>query len=434
MPLPASAATDAAPATVAVPAQLDLDTALSLALENNYAIRQARARYAGATGSVMESESGRLPSVTASAGYSQVDRGLLEGFGSPKSWDARIQAQQTLYSGGAIEAGVRASRAAREAAAADFEASAQAALLSVREAFFTVLLAREQVGVQEQAVTLLEEELATARSRVKAGTGSPFNELRAEVALANGQPPLIRARNAYRTAAVELLRIIGVPATEGTEDAIVGKLAFDRQEFTLEALLASARAQRPEIRRLERLVDAAKEGVEGARSGLRPSVAVVGGYGIQKSALTDDLDETVDGWNVGLQGSWPVFDGNATRGRVAQARSRYEQTRLALDEALLGVDAEVRLAFSSYREAGELVIATGRVIDQAEESQRLARARFEAGAATQLDVLQTQVALTEARTNAARALHDASIARARLERAAGLAQLPAALRPVDAQP
>ena len=60
-----------------------------------------------------------------------------------------------------------------------------------------------------------------------------------------------------------------------------------------------------------------------------------------------------------------------------------------------------------------------RVIEQAEEAVRLANARAEAGAGTQLDVLSAQTALTEARTTYSVALRDLSVARARLDRAMG---------------
>src|SRR5690606_24300791 len=191
------------------------------------------------------------------ANYNRVDRALLEspgGFpaGSPTSWSANIQLEQTLYSGGAVQSGVRAARASQEAAAADFESEVQQALLSVREAYYSVLLARQQVEVQEQAVQLLQEELTNAEARVRAGSGSPFDQLRAEVALANGQPPLIRARNSYRLAAVELLRLIGVPAVEGAEERVAGELAFSTGEVDLPDLLEAARERGAVVRAVEK--------------------------------------------------------------------------------------------------------------------------------------------------------------------------------------
>jgi outer membrane protein TolC len=361
--------------------------------------------------------------VSLSAGFSETDEGLV---GDPAStaWDAGLRARQTVFNA-AVRAGVRASVAAREAAVADFEASVQAALLGVRERFYDVLLARTQITVQEQAVALLGEELANARKRVEAGSGSPFEQLRAEVSLANRQPALIRARNQYRLAAVELFRAIGLPAAEGVEDSLVGALGFAPREAALGALLDAGRAKRPELRQLEKLVALREAGLQAARAGSMPSVDAFAGWGIQKSPASNDLDDTVDGWTVGVQGSWAVFDGRATKGRVAQARAQLAQAKLAWDETALAIDAGIRQAWSSYREAAELVTASQKVVEQAREALRLARSRFDVGAATQLDVLQAQVALTEAQTNEAVALHGAAVSWARLERAASLAPLPA---------
>ncbi len=422
-----------------IPETITLDTALQLALEHNYAIRQARARYAQALGSVEESRAGRLPTLTASAGYTRTDEGRLERldgltFGSADQWQAGIQARQTIYAGGAVSSAIRGSEAFREAAVADFDASVRTALLSVQEQFYAVLLARQQVEVQEQAIQLLEEELANATARVDAGSGSPFDRLRAEVALANGQPPLIRARNALKLSAVELLRAVGLPAEDSTEASVVGSLNFNAVEPTLENVLASAHENRPELRQLKNNVAAAEYAVSGARATGRPIVGVFAGYGVQKSQFSDDFGDSVDGWSAGVQGSWDIFDGKATKGRVAQARARLQQARLELDETNLAIDAEVRRAFLGYGEAREILVASQKGVTQAEESVRLARSRFDAGAATQLDVLQAQVALTETRTNEALALHDANVALARLRRAAALDPLPGGVRVTDSEP
>jgi outer membrane protein TolC len=80
---------------------------------------------------------------------------------------------------------------------------------------------------------------------------------------------------------------------------------------------------------------------------------------------------------------------------------------------------EVRTAFSNFREADEVLKSQEKVVEEGEEALRLAKARNEAGTATQLDVLSAQTALTEARTTQVQALHDYAVARARLERAVG---------------
>src|SRR5690606_31816246 len=110
----------------------------------------------------------------------------------------------------------------------------------------------------------------------------------------------------------------------------------------------------------------------------------------------------------------------ATRGRVQQARSQLEQTRLAIEEAELSVAVEVRRALSSLQEAVELSEASKRVVQQAEEAVRLADARSAAGTATQLDVLQARTDLTPARLNQLEAYYRFNVAHAAIRRAMGL--------------
>jgi outer membrane protein TolC len=138
-----------------------------------------------------------------------------------------------------------------------------------------------------------------------------------------------------------------------------------------------------------------------------------------RKGATDSFGDSRDGWLVGLQSQWNIFDGAATSGRVAQARSALEQARLNLGETSLLIDVEVRRALSSLQEATELADASQKVVAQAEESLRLANARYSAGTATQLDVLQSQVDLTTARTNQIQAYYSYNIAVARVRKAIG---------------
>jgi outer membrane protein TolC len=105
--------------------------------------------------------------------------------------------------------------------------------------------------------------------------------------------------------------------------------------------------------------------------------------------------------------------------KVRSARSQATQARLSLQEQELAIDVEVRRAFASWQQAVELVAASSKVVEQATEALRLPRARLDVGAATQLDVLQAQVALTEAGNNKVQSLYAYNAAVAQLRKAMG---------------
>jgi outer membrane protein TolC len=156
-----------------------------------------------------------------------------------------------------------------------------------------------------------------------------------------------------------------------------------------------------------------------ARAGYKPSVQVFAGYGWRNSQFTTDLSHDVEGWNAGAQLSWNIFDGMLTRGKITQARALHEKSKTEIDDTGRRIELEVRTAYSFFVEAREVLESQKKVQEQAEEALRLARARADAGTGTQLDVLDAQTALTEARTTQVQALHDYTVARARLERAIG---------------
>ena len=170
------------------------------------------------------------------------------------------------------------------------------------------------------------------------------------------------------------------------------------------------------MRKAESLRD---EAVVNAKAGYKPSVQVFAGYGGRSTQFSHDLLDELHGWEAGAQLSWNIFDGFITKGRIQEAEGRRQRTREELAEAERGVELEVRTAYSTFNEAQEVLRSQEKVQESAEEALRLAMSRTAAGTGTQLDVLNAQTALTEARTTQVLALHDYAVARARLDRAIG---------------
>ena len=101
----------------------------------------------------------------------------------------------------------------------------------------------------------------------------------------------------------------------------------------------------------------------------------MGSYAWVRGATLAGWGSRLDGWTAGVQAQWSIFDGRATAGRVVQARSQLEQTKLSLAEATLAVEVQVRQAYSSLVEAWELVQASSKTVEQAQEALRLANVR-----------------------------------------------------------
>ncbi|MDR1789289.1 MAG: TolC family protein, partial [Opitutaceae bacterium] len=356
-----------------------------------------------------------------SANYSKHANDLSSpGASSNNDWGAALSVTQVLYAGGGLDAALDAQRLVRDAALLDLRGAVNTALTDVRVRFYNVLLTRDRVAVQEQNIALYEEQLQTVRSRRKAGAVSDFEVLRAEVALANARPALITARNDARIALDVLLQSLGCENT-GTPPQIIGALGYHPVKIALADALAAARAKRPDLLRLEKIASARDIAISAENAAARPQVGLFGGYQYRKNLASDSFRPAYasNGWLAGIQASWAIFDGRRIAGRVAQAKSQLAQAQLSLREAALAVDVEVRTALSALQEAAELADAAQKVVAQAEEALRLADARYAAGSATQLDVLQSRVELTRARDNAVQANYSHNAALANLRRAMG---------------
>ncbi len=413
-----------------VPDTLDLNTALSFALNNNFNIRRAIEQIEEQEGIIVEVKARTRPSLTLNLDYQRLDEGLSEvvdGFGvaSDNTWGISLNLRQALYQGGGIKAALKAQDLTRESVRLFLESTIMDAMLEVTTRYYGTLLARDQIEVQEQNIKLLEKVLEDAQNKVKAGAVSDFEVLRAEVLLANAKPALIRRRSAFRAAIDQLRLSIGYGnyrRDSNNLDSVpefLGELKYEPVAYDLANCLDLALSNRSELERLRLIEEARDAGLEIARSDYRPSLDLIGSYGKRRSNFSESFDERPEGWTVGVVATWDIFDGAARKGRVRQARSQLEQSRIERDSLRLAIEIEVRQAISEFQEAEELVNAVAKAVEQAEEALRLADSRYEAGAINQLDVFEAQFALTESRTNRLEANYRHIVAVANLKRAMG---------------
>ncbi len=413
-----------------VPDTFDLETAKQYALVNNFAIRRASEQIEEQEGLIVEVKAQTRPSLSLDADYQRLDTGLsevVEGFGvaSDNTWGISLNLRQALYKGGGISAALDAQDLTRESVRLFLETTIMDAMLEVTTRYYSTLLARDQISVEEQNIALLEETLEDAKNRLKAGSVSDFEVLRAEVLLANAQPALIRRKSAFRVAIDQLRQSIGYgnyrrdSANLEKIPEFLGGLDYSPASFDLTDSLNMAMDNRSELERLRLIQEARDAGLEIAQSDYRPSVDLIGSYGKRKSNFSESFDDGPDGWTVGVVATWDIFDGSRRQGRVRQAKSQLEQSRIDRESLRLTIEVEVRQAMSEYQEAVELVKAAEKVVEQAEEALRLADSRYEAGAINQLDVLETRVALTDSRTNRLEANFRHIVAVAKLRRSIG---------------
>ncbi len=322
---------------------------------------------------------------------------------STDSWLVTLQVTQTIWDGEATIAGRRQARISEDAAYYQLRDTIDQVVANVRTQFDRVLLDRALIQVQEESVNLLQSQLADQRSRFEAGTVPQFNVLQAETQLENQIPQLIQARNNYRVDQLNLARTLGIPADRQYASdeplPLVGKLTYRPFKFDLADALATARNNRPSLKVQRSNVLANVENITVQAAGFQPRVTADVGLEQRSNPTATNLRDTRQGWFLGFNGNWNIFDGLATYGRVKSARASLEQAKATFDDSIRAVELEVATAASNLRNAQETIVSTQKAIDEAREALRLSNERLAAGTGTQLDALNAQTQLTTAETN-----------------------------------
>ncbi|MEI9895356.1 MAG: TolC family protein [Chthoniobacter sp.] len=338
--------------------------------------------------------------------------------GGDISWNVDVTVSQVLYAGGQIREAINIARFTDDSSYFSLRDTIDQTIDTVRQQFYTVLLNRELITVQEESVKLLEDQLKDQQNRFEAGTVPRFNVLQAEVALANQQPQLISARNNYLISEFQLAKTLGIdPGPQGqTTYHAVGKLEVNERPLGLRNAIQMGIEHRPflKVQRLTILIQKAQ--VKVALAGYKPQLNASGGYEVRNSSLTSHLDDTVDGWFFGINGQWNIFDGLETYGKVKAARASLEAAKVNYDDSVHQVELEVQQAYANVQTARETIRSQQKTVEQALEAVRLATERLAAGAGTQLDVLNAQVQLTTARSTELQARANYNTALAEFDR------------------
>jgi HAE1 family hydrophobic/amphiphilic exporter-1 len=239
-----------------------------------------------------------------------------------------------------------------------------------------------------------------------------YDVLAAEVSVENARPETIRTENQIRTARERLRFLLAI---ENGEVDVTGSLKADLVPHrSFEDAFALAREKRPDLADLRYRIGVARELVVLAGAQDKPRVDLKGSYGwnyLEQPAVYGDGPS----WAVGVQLSYPFFDGFRTRGRVAQAES--DLRRIRIDEArqIDAVALETREAVNAARVSEEIVRSLAGTVTQAERLLAMAEKGYELGVKTRLEVEDAQLNLRQAKGSLSRASRDYLVARVNLD-------------------
>ncbi len=342
-------------------------------------------------------------------------------FGADYDYLFNVRLRQPLWLGGKVGAAVRAARAYNRSTKSGGRAVMASVVLQTKILFYTALLSGKVIDVFEAARDRAERHLESVRLKRDHGLVSDFELLRARVARAGADPPLIEARNRYEKALNKLKVDLALPLEEAIE--VRGELDFTPvPERILDERGAAAVETRHDRKALEFQAKLSEQALRAARGDRYPNFYLLGAYSL--SGASDDLrfnsDERATASSASIEVSLPLWTSGATTAKIRQARADYAIARLRLELLDEQIREQVTAARLDLESAQEQVEANREAFELAHEAYEIAESRYENGLLSQIDLLDVNDTLTEARINLLRSLFTVLTARANWENTVGI--------------
>lgn len=322
-----------------------------------------------------------------------------------------LSASVDLFTGFRRGADSRAAKASLGAAEADLTNAQFQAGLNVTQQFFDALAAQQLVHVRETGVRRAEEQLSLSEAKLRVGSATRSDSLRSLVNLGNARLQLVSAESDVARTQAGLARLIGV---EGRV-AAVDDSAFYQTTARLDtaAIRQEALAMSPRVQAAEASSVAAEASVKAARAAYFPTLALSGSANWSGNNLDDYNLESSRQLQLGL--SWPLFNRFQREQSVQTRISSLNAAEATARDARREIEASLTTQYAALEAARVRIEITTTSVTAATEDLRVVNERYRVGAATILDVLNSQEALAQAEVDAVTARFDFLKARAQIE-------------------
>lgn len=395
-----------------------LGEAMDLARQASPTIIQARGDVRVAQATKRESLGDWLPSLTGSSGWSKNstnrfdDRTQTTISGSASSLSASLNASYVVFDGFRRNAQGRSRNANVVSAEATYISQEFQIALQTKQAFFNALAAGELVRVSETRITRAERQLQVARDRLAAGSAIRSDTLTAFVESANARLQLINAQTQRATASAELARLIGF---DGQVQAVADSSIQFIIRLDTAALRAEALATSPSIEQVSAQSRAADAGVAVSRGQYFPTISA----SYNRSFSGTELNSLNGSWTARLNLSWPIFNGFSRETSIARSRAGQDAAHARVDDTRRQVNAQLTQYFAALQSASLRLDIAQASRTAAEEDLRVQQERYRLGAATIVEVMNSQVNLDQAEVDMVQARLDHLLAKAQIEALVG---------------
>ncbi|MGV8073866.1 MAG: TolC family protein [Syntrophobacteraceae bacterium] len=417
-------------------ATLTVDRAVEEALRASPELEQIRRRIGAAAEQVVQAEASFYPRLMLSEDFNVTDNPVFAmmnminqrrfnpniNFNDPgqqQNFTSKIQADWVLFQGGSRWYDRNAALGRQSSIKAELQAGRNLLVAKVSETYYRWLNGLGFIGVAQRTLDAAKTDERLGEARIRAETALPSELLRLKVRTAEAHEHLVTARTGARRCQAGLERLLARSIRPEEIPDPVQALAFpspfEKAPEETDAMVKKAIENRPEILAVSSLIQSAEARVKSARGGLMPKI----GISAQHQWDSEDFSNSAESWLVGIQASWPIFEGGAGFSRVREARNHLKEIEARGEQVALDIALEVNQAALAIEEAAEKMKVAEERKQWAEKALEEVRNLYRNQVVEVDSLLQAEVAWNQAEVSYTAALFEVRISHALLKQSLG---------------
>ena len=412
-----------APGLDVISDSLTLDGTLRSVLDANPAITTLDELANAANGRLAQTRTGFLPQVTGTATYTRIDPVVKLPFGGEtlqlapnNNYDAHITAQYLLLDFGKSDATVKLAESQVQTAKDNINVTRRDLAFTAAQVYYNILFMRESIKVQDAQIASLQAHRNEMQKRVEGGVSTKFDVTTTDVRITQAQNTKIDLQNQLRNQLVQLARLLHKPSQ--ADVPVKGQLAFQPQPVDVNTEVAKAIENRPEVKMARDAETTATLQQRLVEHSNMPSLGVGAQVGA-KNGYLPNLSQIKPNTLGVVQLSVPIYDGNKNKNQRVEALANARAAQSRTLDTQEQIRADVRQAANNMEFSQARYDNAQQQIAQATDALTRAQGRYRYGVGQNLDVLDAETQLAQARLARAQAMYNYTLGQYQLKRATG---------------
>lgn len=380
---------------------LSLDQALKLALKNQPLIMQAESEVKAAEARINEQKSFNYPDVEGDLSYTRLGPVASIVFGTElfhlypaNNYDAHVSARYRIYDFGKKNALLDLTRSYKVTAEEKINYIKNQLTYKTAQTFYTILFLEQSLAVKNDQIKTLEEHIGTADKRVENGTATDFDVLTTKVRVAAAENQKMDIKNAINKAKIMMRALLGLSSDAPVN--VSGNLELPNTVENRDSLINAALSQREEIKIATDAENSIKLQQQAASLGDKPTLNAIGSFGF-KNGYMPNLNVLRGNWVLGLAAHVPIFNGFRTDAKLQEVQADLDANDAHLLQLERKIKAEVESSLSELSNSRSKIGSTKLQVAQAEQALQRAQTQYKNGVITNLDLLDSETSLSEAK-------------------------------------